>query len=68
MKTYRKRVSDQVLSFMLESAGAVLVEGVKWCGKTTTAEQIAKSAAYIDEIREQVGELGVLKVNTGLSR
>lgn len=67
MKTYRKRVSDQILSFMLESAGAVLVEGVKWCGKTTTAEQIAKSAAYIDEIREQVGELGVLKVNTAMA-
>ncbi len=66
MKTYRKRVSDQSLSFKLETAGAVLVEGVKWCGKTTTAEQIAKSAVYIDEIREQVGELGVLKVNTAM--
>ena len=66
MIKYRKRVADQVLSFKLESAGAVLVEGVKWCGKTTTAEQIAKSSSYIDDIREQVGELGVLKVNLAM--
>ena len=42
MIKYRNRVSDKILSFKLETAGAVLVEGVKWCGKTTTCEQIAK--------------------------
>ena len=66
MNKYRKRVSDQILAFKLESAGAVLVEGVKWCGKTTTSEQIAKSKVYIDEIREQVGNLDVLKVNPAM--
>ena len=64
---YRIRVSDQVLAFQLECTGAVLIEGVKWCGKTTTAEQIAKSAAYIDEIRDHVGNIGVLKVNPALA-
>ena len=63
MDKYRNRISDQILAFKLESAGAVLVEGVKWCGKTTTSEQIAKRKVYIDEIREQVGSLDVLKVN-----
>ena len=66
MASYRKRVLDQILAFKLESAGAVLVEGVKWCGKTTTSEQIAKSKVYIDEIREQVGNLDVLKVNSAM--
>lgn len=64
---YRKRVADQVLAFQLESAGAVLLEGVKWCGKTTTSEQVAKSAAYLDEIREQVGDIGVLKANPAMA-
>ena len=66
MGKYRKRISDQILAFKLESAGAVLVEGVKWCGKTTTSEQIARSRVYIDEIREQVGDLNVLKINTAM--
>lgn len=67
MKAYRKRIADQTLAFQLESAGAVLVEGVKWCGKTTTSEQIAKSVSYVDELRERLGDIGVLKANTALA-
>ena len=67
MTKYRNRVSDQILSFKLETAGAVLVEGVKWCGKTTTCEQIAKSVAYLDELRERIGNLDALKVNMALA-
>ena len=67
MKKYRDRVSDQILSFKLETAGAVLVEGVKWCGKTTTCEQVAKSVVYLDELRERIGNLDVLKVNMALA-
>ena len=44
---YRKRYADQVLKEKLEAKGAVLVEGAKWCGKTTTAKQIAKSVLYM---------------------
>ncbi len=44
---YRKRYADQVLKEKLEAKGAVLVEGAKWCGKTTTARQIAKSVLYM---------------------
>lgn len=40
---YFKRISDVLLRERLEALGAVLVEGPKWCGKTTTAEQQAKS-------------------------
>ena len=67
MIKYRNRVSDKILSFKLETAGAVLVEGVKWCGKTTTCEQVAKSVVYLDELRERIGNLDVLKVNVALA-
>ena len=44
MNTYRQRIADSLLNFKLHSKGAVLIEGPKWCGKTTTALQIAKSS------------------------
>ena len=44
---YRKRVLDAILERKLSGTGAVLVEGPKWCGKTTKCEQHAKSALYM---------------------
>ena len=49
MKSYKARIADSILKRKLEGKGAVLIEGPKWCGKTTTAEQIAKSVLYMDE-------------------
>lgn len=49
MKAYNKRIADDILKRKLEGIGAVLIEGPKWCGKTTTAEQIAASVLYMDE-------------------
>lgn len=46
---YKKRIADELLELQLESAGAVVVEGPKWCGKTTTAEQHAESVLYLDD-------------------
>lgn len=46
---YRKRIADALLEEQLESAGAVLVEGPKWCGKTTTCKQIAASVLKMDD-------------------
>ncbi len=43
MKEYIPRVIDTVLKNKLEYMGAVLIEGCKWCGKSTTARQFAKS-------------------------
>ena len=43
MNKYRARIADSILDFKLRSKGAVLIEGAKWCGKTTTASQVAKS-------------------------
>lgn len=46
---YRKRLADNLLKEKLEAMGAVLIEGTKACGKTTTAEQQAKSILYMDD-------------------
>ncbi|WP_311442093.1 ATP-binding protein [Hoylesella enoeca] len=48
-KNYKKRIADQMLTDRLNAMGAVLIEGVKGCGKTTTAEQQAKSVLYMDD-------------------
>ena len=49
MKQYKPRVVDALLTRKLEGKGAVLIEGAKWCGKTTTAEQVARSVLYMDD-------------------
>ena len=49
MKKYKKRIADELLSKKLQYIGAVLIQGPKWCGKTTTAEQAAKSILYMDD-------------------
>lgn len=46
---YKQRIADRLLARKLEGKGAVFVEGAKWCGKTTTAEQIARSVLYMSE-------------------
>ena len=45
---YKPRIADALLSNKLKGMGAVLIEGPKWCGKTTTAEQQADSVIYMD--------------------
>lgn len=49
MKAYYKRIYDDILQRKLQTAGVVIIEGTKWCGKTSTAEQIAKSVIYIND-------------------
>ena len=49
MSDYKKRIADILLEEKLEAMGAVLIEGPKACGKTTTAEQQAKSVLYMDD-------------------
>ena len=49
MEGYKHRIADVLLERKLKGNGAVVVEGPKWCGKTTTAEQLAKSVIYMDD-------------------
>ena len=46
MKEYMPRIADKILKQKLEYMGGVLIEGCKWCGKSTTAKQVAES--YIE--------------------
>ncbi|MBS5963540.1 DUF4143 domain-containing protein, partial [Varibaculum cambriense] len=46
---YLPRVADEVLTRKLKVAGAVQIQGPKWCGKTATAQQAAASAIYMQD-------------------
>ena len=63
MKKYRKRIADEILIRKLEGKGAVLIEGPKWCGKTTTAEQIAASVLYMDEPEKKEQNIAMSELN-----
>ena len=63
MKKYRNRVVDSILQEKLEGKGAVLIEEPKWCGKTTTAEQIAKSVLYMDDPQSKEQNVNMAALN-----
>ena len=60
---YKKRIADIILAKKLEGMGAVLIEGPKWCGKTTTAEQQAKSIVYMDDTSEGTDLVQLANIN-----
>ena len=49
MGKYRPRIIDDLVKRKLRGKGALLIEGPKWCGKTTTAEQFSKSILYMSK-------------------
>ena len=63
MEEYRKRIVDTILQDKLEAKGAVLIEGPKWCGKTTTAAQQAASILRMDNPSEKEQNLSLAKIN-----
>lgn len=63
MAKYRKRIVDNILKRKLEGKGAVLIEGPKWCGKTTTAEQIAGSILYMDDPETKAQNITMSELN-----
>ena len=54
MAKYKQRIADRILERKVQGKGAALIEGPKWCGKTTTAKQLAKSVL-------DLGDYAVLK-------
>lgn len=66
MKTYRKRIVDELLARKLKGKGAVLIQGPKWCGKTTTAEQISNSILYMANPEEKNQNLSLVDLNPSL--
>lgn len=63
MKDYKKRIADEILQRKLKGKGAVLIEGPKWCGKTTTAEQIAQSVLYMANPESKNQNLTLADIN-----
>lgn len=60
---YRKRIADRILDRKLRGKGAVLLEGAKWCGKTTTAEQICRSVCYMSEPGKRDQNIQLARLN-----
>jgi uncharacterized protein len=48
-KSYMRRICDTELLLALQSVGAVLIEGAKWCGKTSTANNASQSVLYMED-------------------
>jgi len=68
MKTlnYISRISDTLLKKLLESTGAILVEGAKWCGKTRSSLQAANSVVYMQDPDEGPGYLAMADTKPSL--
>ena len=66
MKEYKQRIADKILEKKLKGKGAVLIQGPKWCGKTTTAEQQAKSILYMANPEDKEQNLSLAELNPGL--
>lgn len=69
MEGYRHRIMDGLLAKKLQAKGAVVIEGPKWCGKTTTAEEIAASKVLLarTDMKEQFKSLLEIDTDAALS-
>lgn len=66
MKAYKKRIADEVIKKKLKGKGAVLVEGAKWCGKTTTSEELSGSVLYMSKPDNMKQNLTLAEINPSL--
>ena len=62
MRIYRHRIADDLLKRKLLGKGAVLIQGPKWCGKTTTAKQVAKSLLDLGDTAELSNALETVQI------
>lgn len=66
MGDYLKRIVDAELDLRLEAFGATLIVGPKWCGKTTTAEQRAKSVLRMQDPDRREGYFAAAQAKPSL--
>lgn len=62
-KDYIKRIADDLVSLQLEAAGVVVIEGAKWCGKSTTTKQQAASMIRMDDPKRKDEYLRLAKTD-----
>lgn len=65
MGNYKHRVVDGLLQKKLQAKGAVLIEGPKWCGKTTTAEEFAHSKVMLARADVKANFKNLLEIDAG---
>lgn len=65
-KYYRPRVCDALLQKKLRTSGAVLITGPKWCGKTWTALNAAKSVIYMQDTDKRASYLKLAQTTPSL--
>ena len=63
MAKYKKRIADEILKRKILGKGAVLIEGPKWCGKTTTAKQLAESMLDLGDSSVLKHSLQMIEIN-----
>ncbi|WP_318663618.1 ATP-binding protein [Treponema sp.] len=63
MGKYKPRITDILIKRKLRGKGALLIEGPKWCGKTTTAEQFSKSILYMSKPEDVSSNLIMADIN-----
>ena len=66
MIEYLPRIVDRELELRLQASGATLIVGPKWCGKTTTGEQKAKSVLKMQDPDKKDGYLATAAVKPSL--
>jgi predicted AAA+ superfamily ATPase len=49
MDIYLERLIDSDIEFVLKSKGCVVVEGIKWCGKSTSSKRFAKTVVELQK-------------------
>ena len=65
-RNYLPRICDALVQKQLKSSGAVLIEGAKWCGKTSTARQASKSVLYMQDPDKSQGYLSMADIMPSL--
>ncbi|MFM2202131.1 MAG: hypothetical protein RL040_1331 [Bacteroidota bacterium] len=65
-KKYLKRLGDEELQLALKASGAVLIEGAKWCGKTSTAQQAAESMIFLQDPDQSASYLALADTKPSL--
>ncbi len=66
MAEYKKRIADVLLERKMLGKGAVLIEGPKWCGKTTTAKQLAKSVLDLGDSAVLIQSRQMIEISPGM--
>lgn len=65
-QAYLPRTSDKEILLALQSSGAVLIEGAKWCGKTSSASNVAQSVLYMQDPDKMVSYMAMADTKPSL--